>query len=487
MIRNDRRLSALESLALGLGRAISGFVTRADLDGAIRALRGDKGDRGEQGPKGDRGEQGPKGDPGPKGDKGDRGEQGVSIKGDKGDRGANGDKGDAGLAGRDGRDGDPGPKGDRGDAGKDGAAGVGIKGDKGDAGPRGERGDSGLKGDRGDLGPAGRDADPYAVEGWTPVLALTPHGARVIMQVRDWTRLTLGGGAKPEVGLFVGPEGFTRDPNQATNLRGLDGAAAPPLGAGVGGGLRSFNGRKGAIVPLQEDYDQFFTTEQEASDAAPVQSVHGRTGEVVAQQSDYDAFFTTTAEAADAAPVQSVAGRTGDVVLVKSDVGLSNVVDPVASKSVNNADQALTQTLTSIASFAAPANSLAVGNRIHAEIHLGGITEGSAVNGSVEVALFVGGTQAALVTIACGALAVTNIGGRFALSAVVKSIGSSGTVLANGFGTIAGITPQATANLDAAKVTANTTGTLAFDLRARTTTASLVAASAMAQVWMEPV
>lgn len=104
-----------------------------------------------------------------------------------------------------------------------------------------------------------------------------------------------------------------------------------------------------------------YTTAAEAAAAAPVQSFNGRTGAVMPQQADYDAFFTTPMEAAAAAPVQSVlAGMgisvdmtTGNVTVTNADRGTTAVTAHEAA-----ADPHPQYTTTAEASAAAPVQSV---------------------------------------------------------------------------------------------------------------------------------
>lgn len=58
------------------------------------------------------------------------------------------------------------------------------------------------------------------INGWTPVLAIVNDGERRVQRVADW----IGGtGAKPEVGVYVGAEGFVATLAQATDIRGAEG------------------------------------------------------------------------------------------------------------------------------------------------------------------------------------------------------------------------------------------------------------------------
>lgn len=65
-------------------------------------------------------------------------------------------------------------------------------------------------------GPRGEEG-PSGDEGWTPVLAIEPDGARRVQRVVDWTG---GEGEKPSVGKYVGPGGLVADIAFATDIRG---------------------------------------------------------------------------------------------------------------------------------------------------------------------------------------------------------------------------------------------------------------------------
>ena len=98
------------------------------------ALRGEKGDTGEQGAQGRPGETGMQGAQGAPGERGPQGEKGPDgARGDRGPDGARGPKGE---------------KGPRGEPGERGLAGpAGAKGEKGEQGDKGDKGDRGDKGD----------------------------------------------------------------------------------------------------------------------------------------------------------------------------------------------------------------------------------------------------------------------------------------------------------------------------------------------------
>jgi hypothetical protein len=88
---------------------------------------------------------------------------------------------------------------------------------------QGPKGEPGPAGDPGDPGPEGDD-------GWVPVLAAVPDGARVVHQVVDWTG---GTGAKPATGAYVSPTGHTANISEATDIRGPQGPAGDGEGSTV--------------------------------------------------------------------------------------------------------------------------------------------------------------------------------------------------------------------------------------------------------------
>lgn len=61
--------------------------------------------------------------------------------------------------------------------------------------------------------------------GWTPVPAGVVDGTRVVIQVTDWVG---GTGAKPTIGLYVGPTGFVASIVDAVDVRGPVGADGDP-------------------------------------------------------------------------------------------------------------------------------------------------------------------------------------------------------------------------------------------------------------------
>lgn len=120
-----------------------------------------------------------------------------------------------GASGRDGRDGIDGKAGEKGDRGE-----PGQQGRPGRDGIDGKDGRPGLPGLRGKAGEAG-------MNGWTPILAVVIDGERRVHQVVSWAG---GTGARPEVGLYLSQDGFTRDINEATDLRGPKGEGKQQTG-----------------------------------------------------------------------------------------------------------------------------------------------------------------------------------------------------------------------------------------------------------------
>lgn len=80
-------------------------------------------------------------------------------------------------------------------------------------------------GDKGEPGP----------NGWTPILALEPNGAKVYLKIIDWIG---GAGAKPSLG-YIGEEGVTPNKRDATNLRGAKGKDGED-GSGGGRGKSAY-------------------------------------------------------------------------------------------------------------------------------------------------------------------------------------------------------------------------------------------------------
>ncbi len=79
------------------------------------------------------------------------------------------------------------------------------------------------QGDQGEPGLPGVDGN----DGWSPVFAVVPDGARRVMQVDDWVG---GGGVKPAVGDYVGATGLTTVIGDAVDIRGPAGTVTIPDG-----------------------------------------------------------------------------------------------------------------------------------------------------------------------------------------------------------------------------------------------------------------
>lgn len=110
--------------------------------------------------------------------------------------------------------------------------------------------------------------------GWTPHFAVVPRDDGSVLQVIDWVG---GTGTKPQIGVYVGPDGFTTDINEASPIGGVPGAPGPagpqggigpqgPQGSqgsqGSGGvGLQGPQGPQGESIPAEwvvltwPDYD----------------------------------------------------------------------------------------------------------------------------------------------------------------------------------------------------------------------------------------
>lgn len=82
---------------------------------------------------------------------------------------------------------------------------------------------------RGNPGVDGDDGN----NGWTAMHALVPDGTRIVEQVVDWAG---GTGAKPAVGMYIGPEGFVSLIGDATDVRGAPGANGTGTGDVIASG-----------------------------------------------------------------------------------------------------------------------------------------------------------------------------------------------------------------------------------------------------------
>lgn len=137
-----------------------------------------------------------------------------------------GASGATGPQGPIGRDGSTGATGAQGPAGADGA--TGLQGPTGNDGPPGA------------TGPAGRDGDTVVGPiGWTAEVAAVAHGERRVLKIVDFIHPDLPPPSnKPTqyIGLYVGRTGFTKNIEDATDIRGTSGPMGPQGFAGGGGG-----------------------------------------------------------------------------------------------------------------------------------------------------------------------------------------------------------------------------------------------------------
>lgn len=169
---------------------------------------------------------------------------------------------------------------------------------------------------------------------------------------------------------------------------GLDADANPSvagnwtlMGSTAVGGVSTFNGRTGVVMPQAGDY----TAAQVGADAAGAAAAA-----VSNHRADPNAHagYVTVAQAAAAAPVQSVNGMTGSVAITKAGIGLSNVDNTSdANKPVS------TPQLTAIAAKV-DKNQASFDGRIHEKLNPLGSVAGSAsinlANGSYVTATATG-------------------------------------------------------------------------------------------------
>lgn len=84
--------------------------------------------------------------------------------------------------------------------------------------------------------------------GWTPVTAEVPDGARVVKQIVDW----IGGtGTKPPTGKYVGPTGWVDTAAEATNVRGPGGAGSGDVvgpASSTNNGVAIWDGTSGKLL-----------------------------------------------------------------------------------------------------------------------------------------------------------------------------------------------------------------------------------------------
>lgn len=99
--------------------------------------------------------------------------------------------------------------------------------------------------------PGGGNGTPGA-NGWTPTIAVESYEGAAIMKVTDWTG---GTGTKPPSNVYIGPNGFVSSPNDATNIRGFDGADGEFPDAPADG--RIYGRKDGAWVLRPVEYSMY--------------------------------------------------------------------------------------------------------------------------------------------------------------------------------------------------------------------------------------
>lgn len=156
---------------------------------------------------------------------------------------------------------------------------------------------------------------------------------------------------------------------------GLDADANPSvagnwtlMGSTAVGGVSTFNGRTGVVMPQAGDYTAAQVGADVAGAAAAAVSNHRA-------DPNAHAGYVTVAQAAAAAPVQSVNSLTGAVTITKASIGLSNVDNTSdANKPVS------TPQLTAIAAKV-DKNQARLDGRIHEKLNpLGGVSGAASIN-----------------------------------------------------------------------------------------------------------
>lgn len=69
-------------------------------------------------------------------------------------------------------------------------------------------------------GSSGSDNGANGENGWSPEFALVETGDVIVLKVVGWSG---GTGARPDVGQYVGSDGFVKFPENAVNIRGKRG------------------------------------------------------------------------------------------------------------------------------------------------------------------------------------------------------------------------------------------------------------------------
>lgn len=268
--------------------------------------------RGKRGPAGPRG---PKGEDGKMSFEDLTPEQKESLKGDTGPQGEQGPEGPAGPdgpAGPKGETGETGPQGPKGDPGETGPQGPegpqGPQGEPGLTGPQGPEGPQGPKGETGERGPAGIDGTSFVVSGRYSTLdalkAEHPTGVtgeayavgtaeqNVIYiwnaELEDWQNIgSLQGTQGPRGPQGIQGETGPQGPQGPQGEPGATGPAGPKGDTGPQGpqGPKGEPGEQGPAGPKGDTGPQG----PPGSDVVGVSSFNGRDGAVIPQDGDYDA------------------------------------------------------------------------------------------------------------------------------------------------------------------------------------------------------
>lgn len=156
---------------------------------------------------------------------------------------------------------------------------------------------------------------------------------------------------------------------------GLDADANPSvagnwtlMGSTAVGGVSTFNGRAGVVIPQVGDYTAVQVGADVAGAAAAAVSNHRA-------DPNAHAGYVTAAQAAAAAPVQSVNSLTGAVTITKASIGLSNVD--------NTSDASKPVSTLQLAAIAAKVdkNQARLDGRIHEKLNpLGGVSGAASIN-----------------------------------------------------------------------------------------------------------
>lgn len=231
-----------------------------DAQDGTRGPEGPVGPQGPEGPEGPAGPQGPEGPEGPVGPQGPEGPQGPQgIQGERGETGPEGPKGEKGDPGETGPAGPQGPQGEKGEPGE--------RGPEGPAGPAGgPQGPQGEPGPQGPAGPAGADGAPGPKgDPGDPGAGVSPGGTagQILAKASDesydteWIDPPEGGGVTPENVITLSGGGvmtLTGDFGSGPYEIAVDEEPEGSGGGSASGGVESFNGRTGAVMPQVGDY-----------------------------------------------------------------------------------------------------------------------------------------------------------------------------------------------------------------------------------------